>query len=270
MAGVRAGWLSRWRTGRSDLPKFDLNLLASLDALLRAKNVTAAAEEIGVSQPAMSGMLKRLREHLRDPILVRVGSQYELSTRAQELNEAVRQALLTIEDLTRPAAFFKLSQSTRHFRIMASEFTQFLILPPLFRRAAEEAPKLTFEILPIVDPFSRVHMGDIDLAITAAPLASLPEPIAGLLRVQTILEESFVALVDADHPLGDSATLEEIGQYPHIETVFPDLNCSVEETIISTEIKHDPPPLRVASSPFCRCSWAPTGCAFSRRHWSIW
>ena len=215
------------------MSRFDLNLLASLDALLREKNVTAAAYDVGVSQPAMSGMLKRLREHLQDPIIVRVGTQYELSARAQELSEPIRQALLMVEDLTRPSSVFELREAARHVRIMASEFSQMLILPELFRRALSEAPNMTFEVLPIVDPISRVYLGDVDLCLTAAPLADVPHSAAGLIRAQKILEEGFVALVDRDHPLHGSATTAELMAYPHVGTHFPGMTSSVEDTIIS-------------------------------------
>ncbi len=220
------------------MSRFDLNLLASLDALLREKNVTAAADEIGVSQPAMSGMLKRLREHLQDPIIVRVGTQYELSSRAQELSEPVRQALLMVEDLTRPSSAFDLAEANRHIRIMASEFSQILILPELFHRALSEAPNLTFEVLPIVDPIAKVYLGDVDLCLTAAPLADVPNPAAGLIRAQKILEEGFVALVDNDHPLRERATTAELTSYPHVETYFPGLAITVEGCIISDRTAH--------------------------------
>jgi len=229
------------------MARFDLNLLLSLDALLRGKNVTAAAHELGVSQPAMSGMLKRLRKHLQDPILVRVGTQYELSARAQELSEPLRQALLAVEDLTRPSSALELRESKRHLRIMASEFAQMLILPDLFRRALYEAPHLTFEVLPIFDPISRVYHGDVDLCLTAAPLSQVPGPAAGLIRAQKILEERFIALVDKDHPLRDPATFEELLAYPHVETQFPGVASSVEEAIMSDPSRHKTPEIRVSS-----------------------
>ncbi|MBV8329200.1 MAG: LysR family transcriptional regulator [Verrucomicrobia bacterium] len=215
------------------MARFDLNLLASLDALLRKKSVSAAAEEIGVSQPAMSGMLKRLREHLQDPILVRAGTQYELSVRAQELCEPLRQALLTIEELTRPSSALVLHEAKRHIRIMASEFSQMLILPELFRRAIFEAPKLSFEVLPIFDPISRVYLGEVDLCLTAAPLSEIDNPVASLIRAQKILEEECVALVDKNHPLQDPATIDDLQSYPHVATQFPGLTTSVEEEVAS-------------------------------------
>lgn len=229
------------------MARFDLNLITSLDALLREKNVTTAAERIGVSQPAMSGMLKRLREQLQDPILVRVGTQYELSARAQELVEMVRQALLMIEDLTRANSSFEIENAERHIRIMASEFSQMVILPELFHRLLSEAPLLTFEVLPIFDPISRVYHGDVDLCLTGAPLSEVPAPAAGLIRAQTILHEGFVAVVDKNHPLKDVATVEELSAYPHIETLFPGMSSSVERLITFDQALNKPPTITVPS-----------------------
>lgn len=227
------------------MARFDMNLMASFDALLREKNVTAAADKIGVSQPAMSGMLKRLREKLQDPILVRVGTQYELSARAQELVEPVRQALLMIEDLTRPSSSFELGDAENHLRIMASEFSQMMILPELFRRARSEAPHMTFEVLPIFDPISRVYNGDVDLCLTGAPLSEVPVQSAGLIRAQTILMEGHVAVVDKNHPISDFATVEDLAAYPHVETLFPGMTLSVEESVSFDNGTHKRPTITV-------------------------
>ncbi|KAA5842478.1 LysR family transcriptional regulator [Pseudomonas chlororaphis] len=215
------------------MSRFDWNLLVSLDSLLRQKNVTAAAEEIGVSQSTMSGMLSRLRDQLDDPLLVRVGSNYELSGRGLELMEPVRQAILSVQELVRPTENLNLATTKRCIRIMASEFTQLLILPYFFRRVTELAPALTFEVLPISDPAARVYHGDVDVALTAAPLTDVPSSCTSLLRTRNVLEASLEALVDEHHPLSDQPSLEEFFSYPRIETRFPGIGVSVEEDALS-------------------------------------
>jgi LysR family transcriptional regulator, nod-box dependent transcriptional activator len=82
-----------------NLVQFDLNLLVALDALLRERNVTRAGQRIGLSQPAMSGTLARLREVFHDELLVRVGRNLELTPLAQELCEPLRQCIVRIEDM---------------------------------------------------------------------------------------------------------------------------------------------------------------------------
>jgi len=79
------------------LSHFDLNLLRSLDALLAERNVTRASERLFVTQQAMSGALRRLREHFENELLVRVGRQMELTPLARSLAHPVREALLKVE-----------------------------------------------------------------------------------------------------------------------------------------------------------------------------
>ncbi len=82
-----------------NLAKYDLNLLVALDALLTEKNVTHAGDRIGLSQSAMSGVLSRLRHMFKDDLLVRVGRRMELTPRAQELIDPLRECIRDVEDL---------------------------------------------------------------------------------------------------------------------------------------------------------------------------
>ena len=129
-----------------NLSQFDLNLLVSLDALLIERNVTRAGQRVGLSQPAMSGTLSRLRDLFKDDILVRVGRQLELTPLAQELAPQLRQQLKGVEDLLNARRSFIPSSEVRTFSIAASDYVVFLLLQPLVARMAEHAPgvKLQF------------------------------------------------------------------------------------------------------------------------------
>ncbi len=212
------------------MSKFDFNLLASLDALLSERNVTAAAHKMGVSQPSMSGMLARLREQLQDPLLVRIGNTYVLTERATELASEVRQALLTIERLVEPS-HRTLAEAKRHLRIMASESSLITVMPEVFRRAAVEAPGVTFEIVPISNPVEQVHAGHCDLCLTGNIIAEVTGEVAASIRTATVLTDRLVAVVDRDHPLRDSMSVEQFLSYPHIATRFPGLTMSVEDHV---------------------------------------
>lgn len=120
---------------------FDLNLLTPLDALLETRSVTEAARRIGVSQPTMSGMLARLRDQMRDPLLVRVGRAMELTPRAKAMAAEIRQALLQIDHLTQPLTDFDAASLRRTFRIMTSEYGLLLVLPAIFRNTENTAPR---------------------------------------------------------------------------------------------------------------------------------
>ena len=76
-----------------NLERVDLNLLIYLDVLLREKNVTRAAEQLGVTQPAMSNILRRLRNLFNDPLLIRSSEGMTPTERALELQPRIRDAL---------------------------------------------------------------------------------------------------------------------------------------------------------------------------------
>lgn len=230
------------------LSTFDLNLLNSLDALLRERNVTAAAKRIGVSQPTMSGMLNRLREQLKDPLLIRVGRAFELTPRGRELVDEVRQTLLMVENLSAPRKDFELERSERNVRIMASEFTLFMILPDLFRRAADVAPHLTFEVISIEKPVEQVYSGNVDICITGDTIADIDGGAASAIRTQTLAVGRFVAIVDASHPLSGSITLEQFLEYPRVSTQFPGIPRTVEDNLVPGVARAHPPRIRVPSS----------------------
>lgn len=217
------------------MSRFDLNLLVSLDALLRERNVTVAAEHIGVSQPTMSGMLLRLRQQLKDPLLIRAGKGFNMTPRARELSDTLRQTLLTIERLIETKANFSLQREERHLRIMVSEFSMFMILPAVFHVASVEAPNLTFEVLPMDDPAENVYSGNVDLCITGNTIADIYGGAASVVRTRILGSDGFVGVVDKSHPLRGVVTMAELHRYPHVATQFPGVPRTVEEnTVIET------------------------------------
>jgi LysR family transcriptional regulator, nod-box dependent transcriptional activator len=229
------------------MSRFDLNLLIPLDALLSERNVTAAADRIGVTQPTMSGMLNRLREQLQDPLMVRVGKSFELTPRARELSERVRQLVLTVSDLVAPLPDGPISSIHRHFKIMASEFTLLTILPAVFRRAPVEAPGITFEVVPINNPAGQVFPGNVDLCITGNIVSDIEGWAASVLRTALIATNEFVGLVDKNHAIGDEMKLEEFLAYPHVATQFPGISQTVEDRGILGISAINPPRIRIPS-----------------------
>jgi hypothetical protein len=112
---------------------FDLNLLRSLDALLAERNVTRASERLFVTQQAMSGALRRLREHFENELLVRVGRQMELTPLARSLALPVREALLKAETALNTQPSFDPVTAKGTVRVAMSDYTS-LVLPTWERR----------------------------------------------------------------------------------------------------------------------------------------
>ena len=144
------------------LSGIDLNLLTSLDALLVEQNVTRAAKRLGVSQPAVSHSLRRLRDLLGDELLVRGKIGMTATPRALELRGAVRAALEAAEVVLRAAPAFDPATAERTFVVSMADQQSFLLLPPLVERLAREAPGVRIDVRP---PPSDVVGSDIELAI---------------------------------------------------------------------------------------------------------
>jgi DNA-binding transcriptional LysR family regulator len=130
-----------------NLASLDLNLLVALDALLKEANVSRAAMRIGLSQPAASHALQRLRDVLGDPLLVRVGARMELTPRAQALRGPLAQALDQVRGLFIPDDFDAAS-SERRFRLMMPDLAVELLVPPLMERITALAPNVQLDIVP--------------------------------------------------------------------------------------------------------------------------
>lgn len=229
------------------MSRFDLNLLASLDALLREKNVTVAAEKLNVSQPTMSGMLNRLRAQFNDPLLVRVGRSFELTPRAKELADQLRQTILIVDTLAASKANFDLSRAQRHLRIMASDASLLLVVPYIFRCAATVAPGLTFEVVPIDSPVQQVYHGHIDLCFTGDTVAEVEGGAASVLCIKTLAWVHSVGVVDRSHPLDGDVTLDQFLSYPYVAASFPGILRTAEDNIMVGLSRLHPPRIRVPS-----------------------
>lgn len=123
-----------------NLAAVDLNLLVVLDALLAERSVTRAGARVGLSQPAVSNALARLRALVGDPLLVRAGSAMEPTPRALELAGPVRHALATLGRALSTAPRFDPATSQHTFRVAATDEAQLTLVPPLAARLAAAAP----------------------------------------------------------------------------------------------------------------------------------
>lgn len=148
------------------LAGIDLNLLTSLDALLDEKSVTRAARRLGVSQPAVSHNLRRLRELLGDPLLVRTPAGMQATPRAIELRPAVRRALEAAEAVLQAAPAFDPARAERTFVLAMADQPAFVLLPPLIERLAAAAPGVTLQVRPPpTDTTAVLGEGEVELAV---------------------------------------------------------------------------------------------------------
>src|SRR5262245_2997057 len=174
----------------------DLNLLRVFDAVLRDRSVTGAARHLGLTQPAVSNALARLRTSFDDPLFVRTPEGMDATPFARELAEPVRQALALLESALAHGPGFDPATSTRAFRFYMSDLGQIEFLPPLVEFAQRTAPGVRLEAvaLEVEDIGDALASGALDLAVGFLP--GLGQPV----RRQPLFRDPYVCLMRADHP----------------------------------------------------------------------
>lgn len=194
-----------------NLSRVDLNLLVYLDVLLREKNVTRAAELLGITQPALSNGLRRLRTLFDDPLLVRTSEGMSPTDRALELQPQIREVLAAIDQAIAPAASFDAAHSARVFRIMASDYAESTLLAPALFRMHEEAPGISLDILTPSDvSFQDIEQGKVDMAINR--FDRLPQSF----HQTTIWHDGFSCLMSRDNKAAGRFDMQAFLDAPHV------------------------------------------------------
>ena len=194
-----------------NLGRIDLNLLVYLDVLLREGSVTKAAQQLGITQPAMSNGLRRLRVLLDDPLLVRTSEGMTATERARELQPVIRKALGELEIALQPQQNFNASGSNRVFRLMVSDYAESTLIPELVKRLRVEAPDVILDVLTPSDvTFKDVEAGKVDMAINR--FDEMPQSF----HQMTLWQDDFVCLLNPDHPGLDHFDLQAYLASNHI------------------------------------------------------
>jgi len=179
-----------------DIRAVDLNLLKAFDALMTERAVTRAADRIGLSQPAMSHALSRLRGVFADELFVRAAAGMEPTARAREIGPLVTAAIEHIEAALRLGAGFNPATSTTTFTAGMAEYAEIALVGPLARAFARKASGATLRLLPATgrELVEQLDRGAIDVAV--AHVNSLPAHI----EATVLLRDPFVVVARQDHP----------------------------------------------------------------------
>ncbi|MFM0504967.1 LysR family transcriptional regulator [Paraburkholderia caffeinilytica] len=199
------------------LRNVDLNLLVTLRELLVERHVTRTADKLGITQPAMSAALARMRLLFDDPLLVRTSRGMILTQKAEQLLGQLDRALLDIENMLESPLDFDPATSRRTFTVIGTDFVEQFLLPALVVELARKAPAVN---IVFKSPVSRMEAlmsdGDIDLAIGFIPSA------AQQLRTRVMIEDRYVCIARENHPSirSDSISLDLYAELRHVQ-VFP-------------------------------------------------
>jgi len=175
----------------------DLNLLRVFDTVLNERGVTPAAVRLGLTQPAVSNALARLRGVFGDPLFVRTPGGMDATPFARQLAEPVRQALALLDSALAHGPGFDPATSTRLFRFYMSDLGQIEFLPPLVERVQRSAPGVRLEAvgLEVEDIGDALAAGALDLAVGFLP--GLARPV----QRQALFRDPYVCLMRTDHPV---------------------------------------------------------------------
>jgi LysR family transcriptional regulator, nod-box dependent transcriptional activator len=191
--------------------KLDLNLLNALRVLLKEKSVTRAAELLHVTQPAMSGILGRLRDYFDDPLIVPVGRKMDLTPLAESLSQPINDLLLRIDATIRLRPEFDPLTTRRHFTLVASDYTISLLLAAVLRSVRHDAPGLTVGLSPPSEFVTEeLESGGVDFVIMPEIFTSPSQ------SSHALFDDSYVVVVCNDNPVGDSITLERYLELGHV------------------------------------------------------
>jgi len=184
----------------NNLRQLDLNLLKALYVLLDECHVTRAANRLSLTQPALSGMLVRLRESFDDPLFVRAQRGIVPTQRALDLAQPVKRVLAEIDAMLQPAAFDPASSSMT-VRIAATDYALRAIAVPFLTALKRQAAGIRVALVPVVDGQvqAQLERAEIDLALVT-PASTPPD-----LHARQLFEEQYVCVMRADHPAAGQA-----------------------------------------------------------------
>ena len=195
-----------------NLRTFDLNLLLVFDAILRERSVMRAAEALGLSQPALSHALNRLRYLVKDQLFVRTPAGMMPTPRAEQLALPVRKALNDLQ-IALETETFSPSTADRQFVIAVNNYAAVVLAAPIVAACRAQAPHIRLSLRPsgTLDLLELLERGELDLVISAR------EAPAERFVSQPLIEDRYVAVLRRGHPaLRRKLTLSAFAHLPHL------------------------------------------------------
>ena len=191
---------------------FDLNLLVVFDGLMHERSVTRAGKRLGMSQPALSHALNRLRSLMKDQLFIRTPKGMVPTPRAEQLALPLRHALAEMQRALEPEAFVP-AQANRRFSVAINNYAAIVMAAPLVAAVSAAAPLVELDLRPsgTLDVFDHLDSGELDVAIGTV------NTVGERFGSAALLEDRFVAVMRRGHPAGrGKLSAATFGALPHV------------------------------------------------------
>ncbi len=197
---------------------YDLNLLPVFVMVMEERNVTRAAERLGLTQPALSNTLNRLRDMLGDPLFVRERYGMKPTPAALELLPVISSALSAIDEVVRGQQEFDPAEAERLFTVAPNSYVEFALMPAVVARLREIAPGVKLRLTPFGADLAETGVTSGTTAMVLGRIVDPPDTMV----VQNIMEEGLACVVRADHPdVGKSLSQEQYERLKHVNVLPP-------------------------------------------------
>ncbi len=216
---------------------YDLNLLRCFVAMLEERSVTRAAVRLGITQPAASNALTRLRQMFGDPLFIRERYGMRPTETALALAEPIAEALARLDAVVRDQQRFDPATAERHITLAANSYVEFVLLPDLVADLRQAAPGLTLRIIPYGSDLAETGVVSGDTAMTLGRITDPPETLV----VQQIMEDGLSCVLRADHPqVGDHLSREQFEALRHVNMLPPGrLKAGLFQALERTGLRRD-------------------------------
>lgn len=198
--------------------RYDLNLLPVFVTLMEERSVTRAAERLGITQPALSNALSRLRIMLQDQLFIRERYGIQPTPVALELAPVIMEALAKVDDAVLGQQEFDPASAERLFTIAPNSYVEFVLAPAIVARLRQVAPGVRLRLTPYGTDIGETGVVS---GTTALVLGRIVDPPDNLV-VQHLMDEGLDCVVRADHPeVGDSLSRAQFERMKHVNVLPP-------------------------------------------------
>ncbi len=198
--------------------RYDLNLLPVFITLMEEHSVTRAADRLGITQPALSNALARLREMMQDQLFIRERYGIQPTPMALELAPVIAAALAKIDEAILGQQDFDPRQAERLMTIAPNSYVEFVLVPAIVARLREVAPGIRLRLTPFGTDLGETGVMSGTTAMVFGRIIDPPDNLV----VQHLMDESLACVVRADHPeIGDSISREQYEHMRHVNVLPP-------------------------------------------------